>query len=327
MVSGHMNMLDEIDRVFQLEIDTLVKTKAHLDGNYAKAAELLFDCQGKIVVTGMGKSGLIAQKIAATMVSTGTEAAFLHPAEARHGDAGVLRKGDLLLAISKSGETDELLTLLPYTKQIGVSVVSITAAPASTLAKNSDLTLFTPVDEEACPLNLAPTSSTTAALVVGDALAMTLMRRRGLTPESFALFHPGGQLGKRLLLTVADTMRGEDNNPVMEIGDTVQNMLYEISNKRCGAVSIIDYEGHLMGLVTDRDIRRVLEQKKDLFSLGLGDIMNEEPTYIYSDMKAIEALRLMEDRRKPFVVLPVLDRASNKVVGMVHLHDLVANGL
>jgi arabinose-5-phosphate isomerase len=322
-----MNMLDEMDRVFQLEIDTLVKIRAQLDDNYAKAAELLFGCQGKVVVTGMGKSGLIAQKIAATMISTGTEAAFLHPAEARHGDAGVLRKGDLLLAISKSGETDELLTLLPYMKQIGVSVVSITAAPDSTLARNSDLILFTPVDEEACPLNLAPTSSTTAALVVGDALAMTLMRRRGITPENFALFHPGGQLGKRLLLTVADTMRGEDNNPVVEIGDTIQNMLYEISNKRCGAVSIIDDKGRLMGLVTDRDIRRILEQQQDLFAMGLADIMNRQPTFVYSDVKAIEALQLMEERESPFVVLPVLDRVSNIVVGMVHLHDLVANGL
>jgi len=201
-----LNVLHEIDRVFQLEIDTLVKVRESLNGDYARAAELLFACSGKVVVSGAGKSGLIAQKIAATMVSTGTLAIFLHPSDALHGDVGVIREGDVVLAISKSGETEEILDLLPFLKQGAVPLVSITANSESSLAKSSKIVLCTPVEEEACPLNLAPTSSTTAALVVGDALAMTLMKMRGFEPEHFAALHPGGQLGKRLLMTVSDIL-------------------------------------------------------------------------------------------------------------------------
>lgn len=317
----------EIDRVFQWEIETLIKTRKTLNGDYTRAAETLFACSGKVVVTGMGKSGMIAQKIASTMISTGTPAIFLHPGDAMHGDVGIIRKGDVVLAITKSGETEELLGLLPYIRQVGAPVISITAEPKSSIAKNSDLILFTPVDQEACPLNLAPTSSTTAALVVGDALAMVLMKMRGFSPEHFALLHPAGQLGKRLLLKVEDVMRAGENNPVVNMNQGVRHMLYEITSKRSGAVSIIDGAGNLMGLVTDHDIRGFLEQDRDIFSLSIGEIMNEDPTYIRSNAKAIDALDLMENRGKPFVVLPVLEESGNRVVGMVHLHDLVATGL
>ena len=322
-----MNILDEMDKVFQMEIDTLVRVREGLDGSYADAAELLFQCSGKVVVTGVGKSGLVAQKIASTMVCTGTSAVFLHPGDGMHGDVGIIAPGDVVLALSKSGESDELLNILTYVKKLGVPVISITANPKSTLGNSSDLVLFTQVDEEACPLNLTPTSSTTAALVVGDALAMSLMKMRGFQAEQFALLHPGGQLGKRLLITVADIMRSGDDNPVVNAKDMIRNMLYEITNKRTGAASVVDDGGHLVGLVTDYDVRRVLERGDDLFSASITDIMNKNPTYICSDEMAVTALDIMEKRDKPFLILPVLDRPSEKVVGMVHLHDLVAKGL
>ena len=322
-----MSILNEIDRVLQLEIDTLVSLRECLDESYSGAAELLYQCTGKVVVTGMGKSGLIAQKVAATMVSTGTPAVFLHPGDAMHGDVGIVREGDVLLAMSKSGETEELLGILYYVKRLEVPVISITANRRSALAKSSDIVLYTPVDGEACPLNLAPTSSTTAALVVGDALAMALMKMRGFEPEHFALLHPGGQLGKRLLLTVADIMRAGESNPLVNVNSTARDMLYEITSKRTGAVSVVDNEGKLLGLVTDYDIRRVLEQGDHLFSLSISDIMNKNPTHICADEKAVTALDVMENREKPFMVLPVVDKHTSVVVGMVHVHDLVAMGL
>ena len=322
-----MDVLHEIDRVFQLEIDTLVKVRSSLGGAYSRAVGLLLGCQGKVVVTAMGKSGFVGQKIAATLTSTGTPAMYLHAGDGMHGDVGIVQRGDAVLAISKSGATEELLNLLLYIRTIGVPVISITANPDSALAKASDEVLFTPVDEEACPLNLAPTSSTTAALVVGDALAMTLMKQRGFTPEDFALLHPGGQLGRRLLLTVEDIMRSGENNPVIDINDTARNMLYEVTSKRSGAVSVIDDSGYLLGLVTDYDIRKVLELNRDIFSMSISEIMNVNPTYVCSDEKASKALELMENRPTPFLVLPVVHRQTNKAIGMVHLHDIVAKGL
>ena len=320
-------ILPEIDQVFRLEIETLIKVREQLNGDYTKAVELMFACKGKIIVSGAGKSGLIGKKIAATMVSTGTSAISLHPSDAMHGDAGVIREGDVFLAISKSGETEELLTLLPFLKQTGVPVISISASPHSTLATGSAIALYTPVDAEACPLNLAPTSSTTAALVAGDALAMALMKLHGFQAENFALVHPGGQLGKRLITTVADIMRSGEKNPVVNVGDTVPNMLYEITRKMTGAVSVVDDKGELLGLVTDRDIRKVLEEGGNLFSLGIADIMNANPVFVRTDSMATEALAVMEDRESPFLVLPVLEQDQENVVGMIHIHDLVALGL
>ena len=322
-----MNTIDEIRRVFQCEIDTLTCVQENLDESYAKAAGWLMQCRGKIVVTGMGKSGLIAQKIAATMVSTGTPAIFLHPGDGMHGDIGIIQEGDVIVAISKSGESEELLNVLMYVKRIRLQTIVITAEPRSSLAQASGLVLYTPVEKEACPLDLAPTSSTTAALVVGDALAMTLMKLRGITPDQFAIMHPGGILGLKLLLTVSDIMRYGNDNPVVSLDQNVREMLYEISNKRCGAVSVIDNAGHLIGLVTDYDVRRRLEDDGDFFSLPITDIMNRNPSYIYSDDKAAEALDIMRGREAPFLVLPVLDRINERVVGMIHLHDLVAKGL
>jgi arabinose-5-phosphate isomerase len=322
-----MDVLAEIRRVFRLEMETLTKVSEALDDNYVKAAELIFGGSGRVVVSGVGKSGLIAQKIASTMVSTGTPAVFLHSSDGMHGDMGMIQNGDVVLAISKSGETEELVNVCLYARRIGASVVSITAKPSSALGKSSDLVLYTPVPEEACPLNLAPTSSTTAALVVGDALAMVLMKMRGFEPAQFAQLHPGGQLGKRLLVTVADIMRAGEDNPVVNIKAPVREMLYQITSKRCGAVSIIDDDYKLLGLITDFDIRQALEDGSDIFSMQNSDIMNPTATYVYSDEMAVTAAHIMEDRERPYLVLPAIDRESGRVVGMIHLHDMVNKGL
>lgn len=322
-----MSTFDEIDRVIRLEIETLNDLRSQLNDVYTQAVDLILECTGKVVVTGVGKSGLVAQKIAATMVSTGTSAVFLHPADGLHGDVGLIREDDVVLALSKSGETDELLGILPYIKSLGVPLISITAYSDSSLAAKSDLVLFTPVKEEACPLDLAPTSSTTAALVVGDAIAMALMKCRDFTPANFALRHPGGRLGKQLLLTVADVMRSGKNNPVVNTDSTVENMFSEITSQMCGAVSIVGHNNHLVGLITDYDIRAVLERKLDIFEMTVLEIMNPNPISICSDEMATKAIQLMGTRTKTFSVLPVVERDTNSVVGMLHIHDLIAKGL
>ena len=321
-----MDIKTELNRVFTLEIDTLSEVREMLDGTYVEAVEILFKCKGKIVITGMGKSGLIARKIVSTMVSTGTKSTYLHPADAIHGDLGVLQPDDILLAISKSGETEEILNILDYVKQMEVPIIAITANRDSLLARQSNVVLFTPIGKEACPLNLAPTSSTTAALVVGDSLSMVLMKMRGFQPSSFAMLHPGGQLGKRLMLTVSDVMRSGEKNPVVHVNDPIKQMLFEITSKQSGAVSVVGDDGVFMGLITDFDIRRIIEEGKDIFSTKIVDIMNDLATCIFWDEKAGVAIDLMENREKPFMVLPVVDR-DHKSVGMIHLHDLVVRGL
>lgn len=321
-----MDILAEIKRVIDLEVQTINALKPALGPAYEQAVRWIFDCRGKVVVTGVGKSGIIAQKIAATMVSTGTPALFLHSADGMHGGVGIIEKDDIVLAVGKSGESDELLAILPVAGKIGAKVISITAQPNSKMAKHSDLVLHTPIEEEACPLNMAPTCSTTAALVVGDALAVALMKLRDFQPDDFAINHPGGQLGKRLLLTVADLMRSGEANPVVHGTRDVRFMLTEMTRQRAGAVSIIDDAQRLLGLVTDYDVRRVLEAQKDVFGLTIQDIMNATPECVFEDENAYAALEKMEKRAKPISVLPVLNR-QKQVVGMIHLHDLVARGL
>lgn len=321
-----MDVLAEIRRVIDLETRIINALKPTLGPAYEEAVRWLFDCPGKVVVTGVGKSGIIAQKIAATMVSTGTTAVFLHSADGLHGGVGIINKDDVVLAVGKSGESDELLAMLPVARKIGAKVIAITAQPQSSMARHSDLVLHTPIEEEACPLNMAPTCSTTVALVVGDALAVALMKLRDFQPGDFAVNHPGGQLGKRLLLTVADLMRAGDANPVVQETKDVRFMLTEMTRQRAGAVSIIDDERRLLGLVTDYDVRRALEARKDLFDMTIQDIMNATPEFVFDDENAYAALEKMEKREKPISVLPVLNR-QERVVGMIHLHDLVARGL
>ena len=321
-----MEILEELRRVIRLEAQAILHLEDCLGPPFEEAVSMLQACKGKVIVTGVGKSGLIANKISATMVSTGTPAVFLHGSEAMHGDIGIVGKDDIVLAVGRSGESEELLTLLPFIKKIGARILSITSQPESTLARNSDLVLWTPIQEEACPLNMAPTCSTTVALVLGDALAMALMKLRNFQPADFALFHPGGQLGKRLLLTVGDLMRMGEANPLIHLSQNVQMVLCEMTSKRAGAVSVIDEEGRLLGLITDFDIRRVLESGEALFSLTIEDVMNPKPSWVYQDEKAVNALEFMEKREKPISVLPVLDR-HEKVVGILHLHDLVSCGI
>lgn len=321
-----MDILAELRRVIGLELQALVELRENIGQDFEQAVQLLFQCSGKVILTGVGKSGIIAQKIAATMVSTGTPAIFLHGAEGMHGDIGIVQKGDILIVIGKSGESEELVTIVPAARKLGAKVIAITAYRESSVAKHSDLVLVTPIQEEACPLNMAPTASTTAALVVGDALAMALMKLRNFQPSDFAQFHPGGQLGKRLLLTVGDIMRKGKDNPVLLISSNIKTMLFEISSKRAGAVSVVDDQGHLLGLVTDYDIRRVLESGKDIFTLTVSAIMNAKPDFVLEDENAFRALEQMEKREKPISLLPVLN-SQEQVVGMIHLHDLVARGL
>lgn len=321
-----MNILKNIVEVIESEIVTLKVLKKNVAIPYIQAVKMIFNCKGKVIVTGVGKSGNIAQKIAATLVSTGTSAMYLHPTEGMHGSLGVVHRNDVILAVGKSGESEELLGILGPIKKIGAKIISITANLESTLAENSDIILYTPIKQEACPLNLSPTNSTTAALVIGDAIAVTLMKMRKFKSEDFGLLHPGGVIGKRLLLTVGDIMRSGEDNPTIKINDSIKNMLIEITKKRCGAVSVIDKNQKLLGFITDYDIRKILEKREDIFSKKIKDIMNPKPIFVYSDMKAADVLAVMQNREKAIVVLPVINR-KKKVAGIIHMQDILAKGL
>jgi arabinose-5-phosphate isomerase len=243
-----------------------------------------------------------------------------------HGNLGIVRRGDVVIAIGKSGESEELTSLLPSLKKIGVKIIAITASLDSSLARSSSVILHTPIERESCPLNLAPTCSTTAALVVGDGLSVALMKKKNFGPEMFALYHPGGSLGKRLNLTVADLMRSGSDNPTIPEETPIRTMLSEITRKQTGAVSVVDKRNHLLGLVTDYDIRRAVERGKNVLKMSVREIMKSNPLTVYSDEKAVKALEIMENREKPVSLLPVLNR-NKKVVGMIHLHDLLSKGL
>lgn len=316
----------ELRRVLRMEAQTLARLERAVDDNYVLAVRLIFACRGKVILTGVGKSGLIAQKIAATLSSTGTPAIHLDPMEAQHGGIGLVQKGDLVIAIGKSGESDELNDLLPRLRTLKAKVIAVTANPRSTLAKAAAALLLTPVETEACPMNLVPTCSTTAALAVGDALAITLMKQRGFGREHFAQNHPGGRIGKRLTLKVADIMRGGEDNPVVRVKQPVSEMLIELTRKRAGAVNVIDRKGKLIGLITDYDIRRCLERGLDIRSLSVRLIMNAAPVTISPAALAARAAQVMEQRRNPLNVLPVVD-ARGRSVGVVQIHDLRARGL
>jgi len=318
-----MNNIKIIKEVLTKEIEVLEDIKNNINETYSKVVDLIFNSKGKVIVVGVGKSGIIAKKIVATLISTGTPAFFLHPTEAIHGDLGIVQKNDIVLAISKSGNSQEVIEIIPVIKKIGAKVVALTSNKDSKLAQNSDYILFMPVKEEACPLNLAPTSSTTAALVIGDAIAVALMSLRGFKQENFALFHPGGELGRKVFLKVEDIMRKGEKNPVINIYDNIDKMFTEITSKMMGAVSVIDNDGYLKGIITDFDIRKIFQDKKDIYSLKIADIMNAKPNYIYNDNSAYDALEFMENREKPISVLPVINKLNNKLMGMVHIHDII----
>jgi arabinose-5-phosphate isomerase len=295
-----------------------------------RVVTILKSCRGKIVLLGVGKSGIIAQKIAATMTSSGTAAVYLHPSDALHGGLGIVSTDDVILLLSNSGETDELLQLLPYLKRRKVSLVAIVGKVGSSIARQVDAVLDASVDQEACPLNLAPTASTTVALAIGDALAMTLMRAKGLTEDDFASNHPAGQLGKRLTLRVADLMHGGKENPTIGIEAAWMEIVSTITHYGLGAVNVVDQDGRLAGIITDGDLRRSLQR------IGPGDLtfanlkcdhlMTPDPVVTTPEMLAFEALRLMEERPSQINVLPVVD-GEQLCVGLIRLHDIVRSGL
>lgn len=290
-----------------------------------RALEMIADCKDKIIVTGVGKSGVIAQKIAQTLTSTGTVAIFLHPSDAIHGGLGVIGSGDVVIALSNSGETDELLAMMPSLKAREVSVVSIVGNLNSTLARQSDVVLEATVDREACPLNLAPTTSTTVALAIGDAIAMTLMESRGITETDFAVNHPAGRLGKRLTLRVSDLMH---ESPSVDLGTSWLEVVRSISKHALGAVNVVNEEGILVGVITDGDLRRIIERSAEdgLDGLTAEQMMTCGPVTIRPEALAYDALQLMENRPSQISVLPVVD-SDGKCVGLIRLHDIVRSGL
>jgi len=310
-------------RVLQIEARAIAALVERLDNRFAKAVDILFRCSGKVVVSGMGKSGLIGQKIAATMASTGTPAFFVHPADGIHGDLGMLGKHDALLALSNSGETEEVLKLLPFMKRLNIPVIALTGRPQSTLAKNSDVVLDVSVSEEACPLGLAPTSSTTAALAMGDALAIALLEKRGIKAVDFAQFHPGGTLGRRLLLTVKDLMHQGEALPCVKATASAMDAIIEMTSKKLGMTTVVNSKGHLVGVITDGDLRRSLEKGSNLAKYKAGDMGTKCPRTIKAKALAATAIQTME--QFSITSLVVVDDGG-RLAGVIHLHDLLKSG-
>jgi len=311
-------------RVLEIEVRAIAGLLERLDHRFTEAVDLLYRCAGKVVVSGMGKSGLIGQKIAATLASTGTPAFFLHPAEGTHGDLGMLARRDALIAISNSGETEEVLKLLPFVKRLNIPVVAMTGRVQSTLAKNSEVVLDVSVGEEACPMGLAPTASTTATLAMGDALAIALLQKRGFREEDFAQFHPGGTLGRRLLLKVRDLMHGGDAVPRVTQQTSAREAILIMTTKKLGMTTVVDEAGRLLGVITDGDLRRFLERGADLAKAKAWDLAGKNPKTIGPDELAAGAVRIMEECS--ITSLVVLEE-SRQIVGVIHLHDLLKSGI
>jgi arabinose-5-phosphate isomerase len=319
------DLLKRAAEVLRVESNGILSMIDHLDESFVRAVELLGGCRGKVVVTGVGKSGLICRKIAATLASTGTPSFFIHAGDGVHGDLGMVMKDDVILALSNSGETDELLKVLPHFKFHGLKVIVMTGNPESTLAKAGDVVLNVGVRDEACPLGLAPTTSTTAALAMGDALAVVLLEERGFNEADFAVRHPGGTLGRRLLLRVEDLMCRGNQLPLVQDITSVKEALFEITSKRLGVTGVVDAEGKLVGVITDGDLRRGLHRRGDILALQAKDIMTSNPKTIPADTLATEAVAVME--RFAITSLFVLEGGNKRPRGIVHLHDLVKAGL
>ena len=306
--------------VIAIEAESVAALAERLDGQFLRAVELLLACRGRVVVSGLGKSGHIARKIAATFASTGTPALFVHAAEAAHGDLGMVTRSDVFVAMSYSGESDELLTIVPLVKREGTPLIAITGKADSTLAKYAEVHLDCRVAKEACPMNLAPTSSTTAMLALGDALAIACLDARGFGPADFARSHPGGALGRKLLLRVADVMRTGDAVPFVRSGATVLDALHEITRKKIGMTAVLDAQDRVVGVFTEGDLRRLIERVGDVRPLGIGDVMTRNPLTVGSQQLAAEAAEVL-DRTLRNQLLVVDD---GKLVGALHMHDLAA---
>ena len=319
-------ILEKAKKVIRIEAEALLSLADAINGEFEKAVRLILASRGRVVVTGMGKSGLIGQKIASTMASTGTPAFFLHPAEGIHGDLGMIMKGDVVIAISNSGETEEVVRILPIIKRLGASLVAMTGNPSSNLAKAGDVFLDISVKEEACPLGLAPTASTTATLAMGDALSVALLMERGFNAEDFALFHPGGALGKKLILTVEDMMHSGEAIPLVSADTLMREALFVITSKGLGITGVTGVDGDLLGVITDGDLRRALEKGMDIINLPAANLMSMKPKRINRSELAAKALQQMEQ----FSITSLFvfeDDSSSRPVGIVHLHDLLKAGL
>ena len=307
-------------QTLDIEAAALTELKDRLDARFVQAVQLLLDCRGRVVVSGMGKSGHIGRKLAATLASTGTPAFFMHPAEASHGDLGMIQASDVLLALSNSGESDELVVILPVLKRLGVRLVAMTGGLQSTLAQHADVVLDTSVAREACPHNLAPTASTTAQLALGDALAVALLDARGFRAEDFARSHPGGALGRRLLTLVSDVMRRGEQVPQVLPQATFSELMREMSLKGLGASAVVDAQGHPLGIFTDGDLRRLIEKGQDLRGLSAGEVMHAQPRTIRADVLAVEAAEMMEQHRITSIL--VVD-AQGLLCGALNTNDLM----
>lgn len=310
--------------VIEIEARVIHSLTHRIDDKFVKACQYLYDCKGRIAVMGVGKSGHISRKIAATLASTGSPAFFIHPSEARHGDAGMMTRDDVVLALSHSGESEELLALLPYLKRLDIPLIAMTGKPLSTLAMAATIHLDVSVEKEACPLGLAPTSSTTAALVMGDALAMALLDGRGFTENDFALSHPGGILGRRLLLCVQDLMHHDNEVPVVAETATLKEALLEMTQKKFGMTTVVAANGSLTGIFTDGDVRRAFDHRMDIHKTLIRDIMTKQPKTITRDTLALKALDLMETHK---ITSLVITDDHQTPIGIIHIHDILRTGV
>jgi len=323
-MSKSVNPIESAKRTIRIEAEAVAALDKVITEDFAKACDYLLACKGRIIVTGMGKSGHIARKIAATLASTGSPAFFVHPGEASHGDMGMITQTDVVIALSNSGNTAEIVTLLPLIKRLGVPLISLTGSAKSTLAQSANINLDVSVKSEACPLDLAPTSSTTVALVMGDALAIALLEARGFTAEDFAFSHPGGALGRKLLLKVEDIMHKGARIPRVVINTRLSEALLEITAKGLGMTTVFDEKGNLVGVFTDGDLRRALENNVDVHKATIGSLIGKKCTTITGHQLAAEALAIMES--KSITALVVVDE-KNQVCGIVHLHDILKAGV
>ena len=310
-------------KVLEIESKALIKQIDQIDQAFVDACELCLECSGKLIVMGLGKSGHIADKIAATLSSTGTPSYFIHPSEAIHGDIGMIDEKDIVLIFSYSGETEEIISLIPYLKKKEIKIIAFTGNIDSKLSSESDIHIHVPVEEEACPMNLAPTASTTTALAVGDAFAVALLERKGFTKEDFAKSHPGGSLGKQLLLSIKDIMHTEEEVPVVYSDDTLSKGLIEMSQKALGMTAIVDKKDQLVGIFTDGDLRRTLESNIDIKKTKMHEVMTKNPFVLSADTLAYNALSLIQEKK----ITSIIVTNENKVIGALNIHDLFRSGL